>query len=512
MLYFIMTYKYYEQDRRIIESDAIHYYSYLPSLLVHHDLTQSFLDKDIDYNRGYFFTDVKLPDGKRYFKTTMGVALLQSVFIVPIHYTLELIGAPATGVSAPYKAGIILSSLLYLVLGLFIVRYLLIKRFKYSEYVTALTILAIGLASNAIIYVIREPGVSHIYSFFSILLFIYIIDKFLERPTIIYSLITGLSAGLILLIRPVNIVVLVIILTWNITNWHDFKERFLLFIHKPLYPIMMVAGGIIIWLPQLAYYYFLTGSIFFSGYGNETKFFFNNPQILDNLFSYRKGWFLYTPVMLLAVIGLIPLYLRSRKYFWPVITILVLLVYINSSWYSWWFGGSYGQRAYIDIYGLMALPMGAFINMLVTRKWITKLAVFIIFSLFIGHNIFQSKQFINGAVHYSGMTKEAYWYSCGRLHPGVRFYALLDLPDPELSKKGIYPKPPVKSKTKEEWIAYIEQKFRDSPESMEFFSQKAKDARENIDTLIHNDAIYTLKHDKPLLFNRIIETDSDDDK
>lgn len=506
MLYLIVTLKYYERERLIIESDAIHYYSYIPAALVYHDMSQGYLNEDIGAAKYYFFTNVKLPDGRFYFKTTMGVALLESVFIAPLHFILKITGGPATGVSVPYRAGILFCALFYFMAGLMIVRHLLIHRFKIKDSVAALTILAVGVATNITIYVIREPGMSHVYSFFSIILFVYLLDKLVHKTSLKNAFLTGIVAGLIVLIRPVNIVVLVLFITWNIGSFRELADRILLFIRKPALTGLLIAGAILIWIPQLAYYYYLTGSIFFSGYGEETKFFLDNPQLVNNLFSYRKGWFLYTPVMLFAIIGLIPMYFKNRNYFWPVLSVGLILIYLNSSWYSWWFGGGYGQRAYIDIYGILAIPLAYFIGMIWSRYIVTKaLTVLLIFTL-IFHNIFQTFQYLHGAVHYFGMTKEAYWYSFGKLYPGVRQIALLEFPDYELARKGIYPKPESKMKSEQEWIDYLVKRFSEDPAMMGFLKEKAASSGKTIETQIHDDATWILKADRAY-FECVINSD-----
>ncbi|MFA6950342.1 MAG: hypothetical protein WCQ70_06630 [Lentimicrobiaceae bacterium] len=506
ILVFDHTNKFYKDDYRIIESDAKHYYSYIPAMLVYHDISLKFLDTNIGPNKNYFFTDSKFDDGRHYIVTTMGVAVLQSVFIVPLHYTLKLSGEPADGFSAPYKIAIMLSSLFYFILGLFLIRHLLIKRLKYNDYVTALTIMAIGIGTNIVVYLMREPGMSHVYSFFSIVLFAYVLDKFLHNPGMLKALLTGVCFGMVVLIRPINVLIGMLFILWDISSLKDLKERFLFYIKNPINVLLVVAGAIIIWIPQLMYYYYLTGSIFFSGY-SDTNFYFNNPQIIHNLFSYRKGWFLYTPIMAFAVIGLIPLYKKHRNFFWPVISILAILVYVNSSWYSWWFGGGFGQRAYIEIYGLLAIPLAALINAAWSKKILMKIVTVLLVFVFIFHNIFEVKQYLKGAIHYAGMTREAYWYSFGRLVPGLRFYELIEMPDYEMALIGIYPKPTSKQKTTEEWIAFVESGYRKNPEMMKLFEEKAKSSNTAIDTLLRNDAKWALKQDKPLLGERILTSD-----
>ena len=105
------------------------------------------------------------------------------------------------------------------------------------------------------------------------------------------------------------------------------------------------------------------------------------------------------------------------------------------SWWSWWYGGSYGLRAFIDSYALLIIPLAAFIDYFyaVMKK---RAVVLIIASLFIFHGVFQTFQYYYGAIHWDSMTKEAYWDSFGHLHPSAKFQSLLKAPDYEKAMKG----------------------------------------------------------------------------
>src|SRR6185436_10253555 len=118
---------------------------------------------------------------------------------------------------------------------------------------------------------------------------------------------------------------------------------------------MMAVLGILIFLPQLFYWKHQTGSWFFNSYLNE-HFYFNNPHVFYGLFSFRKGWLVYTPIMFFALAGLYTLFKTMKEFFYPVLILFLLYIYVAFSWWCWWYGGSYGQRALIDIYPFLAVP------------------------------------------------------------------------------------------------------------------------------------------------------------
>jgi len=52
------------------------------------------------------------------------------------------------------------------------------------------------------------------------------------------------------------------------------------------------------------------------------------------------------------------------------------------------------------------------------------------------HSLFETGQYTYGAIHWDSMSKKAYWYSFGKLHPDGEFYKLLKAPDYEKAIKG----------------------------------------------------------------------------
>lgn len=484
---------FYKLNDRIIESDVKHYYAWIPSVLVYNDISLRFLDVNPDNNNIHFIAIDRTPNGKLYLKTTYGVALMQVPFILPVHYFLKWTGNIADGFSMPYRIALIISSLFYYIMGLLMIRFLVLRKMKLKDLIASLTILIIGLGTNIVIYVAREPALSHVYSFCSIGLFLLLTDKFINKVNWTNGLIMGFAYGLVTLIRPVNAIVGLIPILWGVASFSDLKERVLLYFKNPVSTSMIILGVILLWAPQFMYYQYLHGSFSFPGYGTGERFFFNNPQLINHLFSYRKGWFLYTPAMFFAMFGFIVLYREYKTMFWSVLTILVIMVYVNSSWYSWWFGGSYGQRAYIDIFVLLALPVAALIYKGMSKGLPIKLTTLTLVFLLVFHNMFQVMQYLNSAIHYSGMTKAAYWETFGKLHPTDKFQAYLEMPNMELAKNGIYPKPKKPIETQQEWVEFIENDLRKSKEKMQFLTEKAIKNNLPIDTVIRHDAIYIYK-------------------
>ena len=198
--------------------------------------------------------------------------------------------------------------------------------------------------------------------------------------------------------------------------------------------------------PQRAQGYSRSASTAFGSAGFFTAFFFtfffDDPAIIKGLFSWRKGLFVYTPLMIFAFAGIIALWKRRSPHALPVTVFVPLNVYIIFSWWCWWYGGGFGQRAFIDSYALMAVATAALLTPgIVTgpagpRRWFQKLTL-AAFLLLASLGIMQNIQYYNGAIHWDSMTKEAFSDSFGRFKPSAEFHELLEAPDYDRAREGL---------------------------------------------------------------------------
>ncbi|MFZ2351428.1 MAG: hypothetical protein WAW24_07795, partial [Bacteroidales bacterium] len=132
------------------------------------------------------------------------------------------------------------------------------------------------------------------------------------------------------------------------------------------------------------------------------------------------------------------LWRRSSPHALPVTIFVPLNIYIIFSWWCWWYGGGFGQRAFIDSYALMAVATASLLSAGIgtVRKWI-RYPVMAAFLLFACLGVFYNVQYYHGAIHWDSMTREAYFDSFGRIKPSERFTQLLDEPDYERAREGL---------------------------------------------------------------------------
>ena len=180
----------------------------------------------------------------------------------------------------------------------------------------------------------------------------------------------------------------------------------------------------------------ITGHWLFFPYGEE-RFYFNHPKIISGLFSYRKGWLLYTPIMIFALAGIPFLLKKNREFFVPVLLYTIFSVYVIFSWWCWWYGGSLGCRPIIDSYGILAIPMAAFFTWLAGQKRFLKTIVIVLVAVSLLLNIKYQIQKRQGTLHYDSMSKEVYWNCFFLFNPNGQYWKILDPPDYSRALQGL---------------------------------------------------------------------------
>ena len=422
---------YWKDDNRVIVSDVINYYAYLPATFIFHDIG---ITKAETIEKGMFWTK-RLPNGNNIIKMSMGMAYVYAPFFFAGHGAAKLLGVEAYGYSEPYKFALIIGALFYLVLGLIFLRKILLRYFP--DNISALTILAIALGTNLSYYASVEGTMTHIYNFAFFNIFIWHSILWFENPTFKRLFGLGALAGLITLIRPSNVIVLLLFFLYKVYSIKTLKERIVQVFKMFHWYLGMLLAFLLVWAPQFAYNLHFTGEWLFYSYTDE-KFFFNNPQIWDGLFSYRKGWLLYTPMMLISLLGIALLFFKLKEFSWSVLVFMAAAVYIIFSWWCWWYGGSFGQRSFIDYYGLLALPFALVFTELAKLKKVYYSIGLTVVLLLIVFNNFQTQKYLKGSLHYADTTKAAYWHSFWHIRPQSGFFELLETPDYQKAKQGIY--------------------------------------------------------------------------
>jgi hypothetical protein len=350
-----------------IWADKAAYYVYLPATIKYSFNPAQFPDSiDIKTGEGFRLDNV---NQKIITRVTYGVALLQLPFFLAADATAKLTDANTDGFSPPYHRSINVASVFYLLSGMFFLRLFLKKR--YGETVIFLTLLSLFLATNLYYYSIDETGMSHVYSFslFSLFLYITVQSSYMKRAKPIHWLLFGILCGLIVLVRPTNIVFLSTFLFLDIKTKHDFTERIMRLIRLKSF-LPMIAGILIIFLPQFLYWSYAYGTPVYYSYGEE-RFQLANPQFLLTLLSPDNGLLLYSPFFLIIITGIVFMLRKKIENAGFIAAIFLIITYVFSSWSSPNFGCSFGARSYVEFLAIFSIPVAFLYKTILNRNKLT---------------------------------------------------------------------------------------------------------------------------------------------
>lgn len=393
----------------IIKADGKGYYAHLPAAFIYHDLNFGFFDslqKGKYANNAYYYDYRKESNGKTINKYFVGTSIAMLPFFGIAQGVSYLTSTDLDGYSKWYQILISVAAISYLIITLYIMA-LAMRKLNFNTKLIALALPVIVFGTNWYYYVISEPAMSHVYSIFFISLFVYLGIKWGRGEGFrIYSM--AILLGFIVLIRPVNGL---IIFTTPLffTSKSQFIEGIRPLWKRPWRSLLAMAFGLSIIGVQGLLYKLQTGSFMVYSYEQE-GFNFSDPQIFNILFSYKKGLFLYTPILLLSLLGLVRTFRHNRWSGACLSGFLILLVYVLSSWWQWYYGGSFSSRVFIDYYILFLWPLLALFSS-VSFKPKLKIATIMVVIFLVSLCQFQTFQYRHIIIHWDGMTKETYWDS-----------------------------------------------------------------------------------------------------
>jgi hypothetical protein len=416
--------KQWKEPEGVITSDVKGYYAYLPVIFIFDDIELKNPDK---FNKNVWFQEDE--NGVRAIKYTCGMSILYSPFFLMAHMYVHLKGMTADGYSHPYKFALVMSSVFYLIISLIFLSKILLNYFNDSAVAITLAILFLG--TNLFHYTASSMAYSHGYSFALISVFIYSSIMWLKTPYLKWAILIGISSGLMVLIRPIDMVFLLFLLLFELET---FKNRIIFFIQNKWQVLVMIIGFFITILPQLIYFKIVSGSFLYYSYTGE-NFYFSKPHLIDSVLSFRNGWLIYSPLMIFSLIGFFFLNRFKTISRYTLLVIFLLYFYVISSWWCWWYAG-FGNRAFINLYPFLSIPLASFVHYIIKQGYFQKILFSLVIICGITLNIFQNYQYKNSALHWDSMTKEAYWDSFGRLSPSQLFNSLLRSPVAEYALMG----------------------------------------------------------------------------
>jgi hypothetical protein len=337
-------------------ADQVGYYVYLPSVFIYDFDAKGFPEK-IEEKTGFGFS-LDQQTNKIITRYTCGIAILQAPFFLIIHEIAGLLGQPQDGFSGIYHKVPDLAALFYCILGLFFLRRFLFFYFK--SWIAWFTIFVVFFGTNLYYFAVDCTGMSHVYSF-GLFACVAWLSKMIQsdelKNRILYVVGWGLVFALIVLIRPTNILIFPFLFCLDCRSFEDFRQRVKRFFVSGDALVLFVSF-LLVFLPQFLYWKYASGSYVTDSYHGFGFTNWKSPKILELWFSPNNGLFLYNPVFLVAVIGLILMIRGKLLNGWIILVTFLLATYIYASWFVFSFGCSYGSRNFVEYGVLFSLPLG----------------------------------------------------------------------------------------------------------------------------------------------------------
>lgn len=390
----------------IMEADGRGYYAYLPAFFIYNDPGFAFYDSvETKVTDPHLLSDYRRNSGEGTAnKFFVGTGVAMSPFFLGAHLYELLSGGKANGYTKAYSVTINVAAVFYFLLGLYFLKKFL-RRKGASEGQISFILILVAFGTNAFYYAAIEPAMSHIYSFAFITMFIYYLDDLFQNRQTKHLYMLTFLLGMIVLIRPQN--GMIILLVPFIAGELSILKEAIALLKKngkiTLLSALIFFGIVFI---QMLIYKIQTGNFWVDSYTGES-FEFLHPNPIDFLFSYKKGLFIYTPVCFVALLGIVYLFRNNRFRFYCLTIFLLTTLYVLSSWWNWWYGGSFSSRVCIEYYAILGLLLYYSFELL--KNKMLRITTYCLLGLLILVCQVQTYQYRYYFIHWEKMDKEHYW-------------------------------------------------------------------------------------------------------
>ncbi len=407
-----------ENWKSIVNADGAGYYAYLPATFIYQDWRFGFfeeIEKEYFGREGkiYFFNYIESED-VMVDKYYCGVSVVMTPFFLLAWFLSYLFGYECDGYSFLFQCSVSIGALFYVILGMSLLARVAVK--YYSKYAVAAALATVYLGSNLFYYTVFDPSCSHAFSFGSICVFIFLAEKSLRLKTPKSFFLLVICYSISVIIRPTNGLILLLIPMFA-GNW----QNLLSWIKSGLQPAklipMLVIAFSILFIQSL-YYYLQCGLWWIDAYGIE-RFHFDRPEIINVLFSYRVGFFIWAPVCSLAIPGIYFLWKKNAMLgtFW--VLFMSVSVWVISSWWSWHYEGTFGMRSLVDYLGLVMFSTAAFFAHI--KRWVLRILLALPVFGAIWLLSIQTYQRMDSILPDGRISKEMYWLVFMDRRPEIRW-------------------------------------------------------------------------------------------
>jgi hypothetical protein len=366
---------------RIYSSDEIQYFAYLRSVWFDRDLSfdneyQYFYDRGIARSDGFHetFLERTTGTGRRLNFGTVGCAILWSPFYAVGHVAAGISGAPQDGYSTPYLAAVAYGSALYGFLAL-VLAIRCASRLGRNGFAAGV---AVWLGTPLLFYMYVAPPFSHACSAFAVALFTYVWLRVRDDWSAGGLAALGAAGALMAMTREQDVFFIAgPVLDFGLSQSLKLKAQGLL---------AAAACFIAAYSPQLIAYKILNGHFGpHASVANKMKWY--APHALQVLVSPEHGYFIWTPLALLAIVGLLSTFSglsegqrvegRRNDIVWLCLLLMFALqVYVSGSVDSWTVAGGFGQRRFVALTTVLVVGLaGLTAHARLRKAWMAAIVV-----------------------------------------------------------------------------------------------------------------------------------------
>jgi hypothetical protein len=382
---------------RLYASDEIQYFAFLRSL---------WFDRDVSFDNEYRYFDARgvaarsgfretyldqtTPTGLRPSVATIGCALLWAPFYAVGHLVARASGAlgyavDADGYSTPYIAAVCFGSAVYGMAAL-VLSIAILERMAARAIPAAMLV---WFGTPLFFYMYISPVMAHACSAFAVTLFLWTWLRVRTRWTPGGVALLGALGALVTMVREQDVFFLAgpaldfvrhaiqdqpaaLGARQSSTDPNEPGAKR----QAPIRVAVAVSIGVLsfalIYLPQALAYLTLNGRLGPSAVTTR-KMTWTSPHALGVLFSPEHGFVFWTPLVLLALAGLLLLRFNSayggalppgdRRWIASLLLLMAALqVYVAGSVESWTVAGAFGQRRFVSLTPLLVIGLAALLD------------------------------------------------------------------------------------------------------------------------------------------------------
>ena len=387
-----------------VHGDGVGYYAYVHSILIDHDL--QFENEWRAANSSFTIGRIS-PGGEilasQYTVTghldnhfTVGPAILWAPFLTVAHFlilTLNRLGAHinADGFGRPYLLTMAFATAGYGFCGLLLCFWL--AREFVAERWAFLAVVGYWFASSLPVYMYLNPSWSHAHTLFSVALFLWYWNRTRLRRGLMQWIALGLLAALMVNVYYLNAVWLLVPAFEAFANYFQMfaassgqsgsytkRESFAGLLASHITFVIIFVVGM---LPTLITRKIIYGGYLQTGYPGAHDWFWTSPVPGSVWFSSDHGLFTWTPILLLALMGLV-LFLRiDRTFAIYLLAVFAIFSYVLACYVNWDGISSFGNRFFISMGPAFIIGLAAWFDC-VLHGWAGGRKAFVSAALVVG--------------------------------------------------------------------------------------------------------------------------------